>query len=336
VVCVMGRHALNRVSSVHRRRSLALAIEAAGSDVIKNGMGEQMELRERLGSASSILNEFPNLRRADFNLKPRQNEEGSALSHCVVQQIRLKFGTTPMRTAGPCALLELNLCRLRKRLKHQAVGQGGPHAFKLLTRAGSHNQWRDEGNLGSAMPSTQPQERVGAHEAKQNATQGESCFQTEKGFQGEVGLAGGMRGIGERNLETFFAGNGQPRHGDAIFKAGGRSRGLERLRANWNKEDSIELKRLARRPRHRQMTEVGRIETAPKEGDSLTGCRSLHLPMLTPRRAAPGEPKRLSLEAEILLLRHFRNCCGVLRSLKVDFSLGKIHLAPTASVCTHS
>jgi vitamin-K-epoxide reductase (warfarin-sensitive) len=228
---------------------------------------------------------LPNLRSADLDLKPGENEQRSARTLCVVQQIRHQL----------CAALsgfelKLSFCLYWKRLDSQAIGQGRSHAFEVLARAGRDHQGRGKRDFGGAMPLTQAKECIGAHEAEQNPLGGNGPSQVDQGLQSIVWFTVRTGGVSERDLEPSLAGDCQAGHGNAIFKARGRSQRLERLRANRNEDDSVELKRLARRPCHRQMPEVRGIETSPKERHTLTRRLLLHLPMLTPRQAAIDVP----------------------------------------------
>lgn len=112
----------------------------------------------------------------------------------------------------------------------------------------------------------QRDKRVGPHEAKQYAFGRYLRSQGEQGFKGEVGSAGGLGRVGHRNYEAGFTGDGEAGHGEAVFKAGGRSMGLERLRADRGEENGIEIECCAGRARNRQMAKMGRIKTAAEEG----------------------------------------------------------------------
>jgi hypothetical protein len=70
------------------------------------------------------------------------------------------------------------------------------------------------------------------------------------GCPGVVGGGGGLGRVDQRDGEAWLAGDGQAGHGHAVFKAGRRSLGLERLRAHRGKEHGIQRqRRRARAPR---------------------------------------------------------------------------------------
>lgn len=213
------------------------------------------------------LNHLSHLRSADLDLKARKDEERSAFSFCVVQEIGLDCRVA---LCGPPA--EPSLGSFRKGLKSQAIWQRRSHAFQVLAGTGGDNERRDERNFGGAMPSTKSEECVGAHEAKQDSLRRKFRPQAEQRLQSKVRLAGWARSVGEGKLESWFTADGQARHGYAIFKAGRRSSGLERLRPNRSEKDGIELKRCARCTGHCEMAEVRRIKTASEKCDPLAGC----------------------------------------------------------------
>ena len=129
------------------------------------------------------------------------------------------------------------------------------------------------------MPVAQPEERVGAHQAKQRALGREPGAQALQRVDGVIGakfvLSRGLGRVGKRNLEARLARNGQPRHGQPLLKAGGRSFGLERLHAHRGKQHRIQPERGARRARHGQVTKMGRVETSAEEGHARSAPPSL-------------------------------------------------------------
>src|ERR1700691_5579460 len=118
------------------------------------------------------------------------------------------------------------------------------------------------------MPMAQSEKRVGAHEAKQDAVRRELRSQGEQGLQGEVGDSEGLGRVSQGDRETWFAGDGQPGHGQPVFKAGGGSIELERLCADRGEENCLQAESRTGSARDRQVAKMGRVETAAEEGDA--------------------------------------------------------------------
>lgn len=119
------------------------------------------------------------------------------------------------------------------------------------------------------MPASKSGKGVGAHEAKKGALRRQLGAQGEKRFQGVVGNTGGFGRIGEGEGKARFAGNGHAGHGKAILKIGDCALRFEGLRADGRKEHGVEAERLQSRAGDAEMAEVGRVETATKEGCAL-------------------------------------------------------------------
>ena len=224
-----------------------------------------------------------NLRRADLHIQPRQNVKRGVLSSGVAQLVGfdLNSGITRRRIGGE--------------FKDNSLWQRRLQIIYALAWPRGDDQGRNKWNLHRPMPVPQRKKRVGAHQAKQNALRRKLRAQAQQRIQGEVGRARGLWRIHQRNGKARFAGHGQPGHGQAVFKAGGRPIRLERLRAYGGEEHSIQPERSPRSPRHSQMAQVGRIETAAKKSDALAAACCLIHSLILIRRCNAGRSSSILL-----------------------------------------
>ena len=84
--------------------------------------------------------------------------------------------------------------------------------------------------------------------------------------------------------------DGQLRHGHAIFEAGRRAEGLERLRANWSKQNRVQLQGCLCGTGYAYVAEMRRIEAAAEESNAprphSVWSQRIHAFMLTRRSAS--------------------------------------------------
>jgi len=206
-----------------------------------------------------VANPIPKLGGADFDIQPGEKVEGGGFSGGIVEQ------------AGSDCDFGAGLFRAGHGIHGQTLGQCRPQIVKPLAGPRGDDQRCRKGDLRRAMPASQRKKRVGAHEAKKSAFGRELGAQAVERLQGEVGGARGLWRIGERNREPRLVADGQASHGHAVWKAGGGTMGLERLRADRGEEHGIEAKRRTGSARHGQMTQMGRVKTAAEEGNATAG-----------------------------------------------------------------
>ena len=177
----------------------------------------------------------------------------------------------------------------RRRLKRKALRQRRLQSVERLTGPRGDDERRRVGNLRGAMPVTQSEKGVRAHQAIKRCLRLEFRAQAVECFEGVIrrflrrSSAWVFWRIGKRNRKPRLAFDGQPGHRQPVFKACRRSLGLERLRADRRKQNGIQMEGIAGGTRNGQMAQMRRVETSAEEGDAH---RMLPSQFLVARRAS--------------------------------------------------
>jgi len=171
------------------------------------------------------------------------------------------------RVIGEAISIGLVMSLLVEWIESNAGRQAGGEIVEIFIGPRGDNEIGQKGQFSGAMPLVERAEGVGAEEQEERGFLRQGIAEAGQSIDGKVwGGAGWLGSVGQGDLKTGVAGDGQASHGHTVLEAGGGSSGFQRLQADGREEHPIEMESSLGGAGHGHMADMRRVETASEKG----------------------------------------------------------------------